>query len=229
MVGGYWRREGEQLCVDKAPDAAAESQSSARVHCTIRWQTQLYAVLHERRVHGLRPGVQVLDRSAWRWQRQRKWLRININCCQQSTTYWTAQVFSSTAALHYYMCSVIILILIISPNCSATALADLEFGQSLLTVWLQSSEVASHSDSRRILYKRITFEKHWPNTSEYFVTSFYWMNLNKLEQTSSWHTVWSALINVCTVFIECSTNSSSWSCFIVAVYDAYSLSDIKGD
>ena len=47
MVGGHWRCEGEQLCVDKASDAAAEGQSAAGVHCAVRRQAQLHTVLHE--------------------------------------------------------------------------------------------------------------------------------------------------------------------------------------
>jgi len=46
-VGGHWRREGEQFCVDKALDAATEGKGATGVHRAVVGQTQLHTVLHE--------------------------------------------------------------------------------------------------------------------------------------------------------------------------------------
>jgi len=61
-VGGDWRHQEQLAAVHQATHAAAEGQGEAGLCGARPWQVQLYTVLHERRLHGLCPGVQVLHR-----------------------------------------------------------------------------------------------------------------------------------------------------------------------
>ena len=59
-MGGDRRPQDQLAAVHQAPDPAAEGQGQAGLCGPGAWQVQLLHLLHERRLHGMRPGVQVL-------------------------------------------------------------------------------------------------------------------------------------------------------------------------
>ena len=73
LVGGdRWPQE-QLLAVHQAPDLAAEGQGQTGLPGALRGSAQLHGLLHERLLHGLRPGVQDQHRREGGWGKFR-WL-----------------------------------------------------------------------------------------------------------------------------------------------------------
>lgn len=75
---------------------------------TSNGRSQLHPVLHERRLHGLWPGVQVQHRRQGGWQRWRQWLRLrsslNLLCFVSYGEFFfflTVDIFVWSLDLHF--------------------------------------------------------------------------------------------------------------------------------
>ena len=71
-MGGDWRPQEQLPAVHQALDLAAEGQGQTGLPGALRGSAQLHGLLHERLLHGLRPGVQDQHRREGGWGKFRR-------------------------------------------------------------------------------------------------------------------------------------------------------------
>lgn len=84
VVGGDRRSKGKHFDLDQETHSSTEGKDHTRLRCSCDRKAQLYALLHERCLHGMRSGVQVL--SGCPRGRQRQWQRLRRHRFLQTLT-----------------------------------------------------------------------------------------------------------------------------------------------